>query len=149
MTFESCVQASFWDHIQGIRNTELGVLWKSFLVAAVNSFLLNFLPTFVSVATFFGYVLLGHNLTAAEAFTSLALFNVRSLCCIHACICNEIIALSGSLDGHFCTIAWPSALATCCRGTTHRLRQSPFLFSVPTPLLMRLMLQVAQAEASP
>ena len=73
------VQVSFWDQIQGIRNTELGVLWKSFLVAAVNSFLLNFLPTFVSVATFFGYVLLGHNLTAAEAFTSLALFNVCSL----------------------------------------------------------------------
>ena len=66
-----------WDQIQGVRNTELGVLWKSFLVAAVNSFLLNFLPTFVSVATFFGYVALGHNLTAAEAFTSLALFNVR------------------------------------------------------------------------
>lgn len=53
------------------------MLWQSFMVSAVNSFLLNFLPTFVSVATFFGYVLLGHNLTAAEAFTSLALFNVR------------------------------------------------------------------------
>ena len=31
------LQASMWDQIQGVRNTELGVIWRSFLVAAVNS----------------------------------------------------------------------------------------------------------------
>ena len=40
------------------------------------------MPTFVS-GHIIRHVLLGHNLTASGAFTSLALFNVRSLlvCC--------------------------------------------------------------------
>ena len=71
------VQNPFWDRIQTVRERELHTLWRSFLVAAINSFLLNAIPTFVSVTTFTVYVLLGNELTAAKAFTSLSLFSVR------------------------------------------------------------------------
>lgn len=70
------LQNPFWDRIQKVRQTELDILWKSFRVATFNSFLLNAIPTFVSVATFTTYVLLGNKLTAAKAFTSLSLFSV-------------------------------------------------------------------------
>ncbi|KAL3160420.1 hypothetical protein ABBQ32_010743 [Trebouxia sp. C0010 RCD-2024] len=72
MTWEN----PFWDRIQKVRQTELDILWKSFRVATFNSFLLNAIPTFVSVATFTTYVLLGNKLTAAKAFTSLSLFSI-------------------------------------------------------------------------
>ena len=71
------LQNPFWDRIQTVRERELHTLWRSFLVAAINSFLLNAIPTFVSVTTFPVYVLLGNELTVAKAFTSLALFSVR------------------------------------------------------------------------
>ena len=70
------LQDPFWERIQKVRQTELDILWKSFRVATFNSFLLNAIPTFVSVATFTTYVLLGNKLTAAKAFTSLSLFSV-------------------------------------------------------------------------
>ena len=71
------LQNPFWDRIQTVRERELHTLWRSFLVAAITSFLLNAIPTFVSVTTFTVYVLLGNELTAAKAFTSLSLFSVR------------------------------------------------------------------------
>ncbi len=71
-----CMQTPFWERIQKVRNTELDTLWKSFRVQTFNSFLLNAIPTFVSVGTFTVYVLLGNKLTAAKAFTSLSLFSV-------------------------------------------------------------------------
>ena len=40
------------------------------------SFILNAIPTLVSVLTFTAYILLGHKLTAAKAFTSISLFTV-------------------------------------------------------------------------
>ena len=70
------MQTPFWERIQKVRNTELDTLWKSFRVQTFNSFLLNAIPTFVSVGTFTVYVLLGNRLTAAKAFTSLSLFSV-------------------------------------------------------------------------
>ena len=76
-SFRFTLQDSFWDQIQGVRNQELSTLWKGFVVGAMNSFLFNFIPTLVSVLTFTTYVLLGHELTAAQAFTSLSLFTVR------------------------------------------------------------------------
>ncbi len=39
-------------------------------------FVLYAVPTIVPVATFAAYLLVGHTLSAAEAFTALALFNV-------------------------------------------------------------------------
>ena len=67
-----------WDRIQAVRNQELGTLWKSFIIQAFFGFTLNTIPVLVSVLTFGVYVLLGHRLTAAEAFTSLSLFTVRA-----------------------------------------------------------------------
>ncbi|CAL8468910.1 g8451 [Coccomyxa elongata] len=67
---------SMWDRIQAVRNQELGTLWRSFIVQALFGFTLNTIPVLVSVLTFGVYVLLGNKLTAAEAFTSLALFTV-------------------------------------------------------------------------
>jgi len=58
------------------RNRELALLWSGFKVAAANSLLLQTVPTLVMVATFSLYVLLGHELSAATAFTALALFSV-------------------------------------------------------------------------
>ena len=74
---ECHLQDSFWDRIQGVRNQELAILWKSAIVASCYAFLLNTVPVIVSVVTFTVYVLLGNNLTAAKAFTSLSLFTVR------------------------------------------------------------------------
>ena len=71
-----CMKTPFWERIQKVRNTELDTLWASFRVQTFNSFLLNAIPTFVSVGTFTVYVLLGNKLTAAKAFTSLSLFSV-------------------------------------------------------------------------
>ena len=71
-------QWSMWDRIQAVRNQELGTLWKSFIIQAFFGFTLNTIPVLVSVLTFGVYVLLGHRLTAAEAFTSLSLFTVRA-----------------------------------------------------------------------
>jgi hypothetical protein len=45
-------------------------------VAAVNTLLLQTIPTLVTIATFTVYVLLGNDLTAAKAFTALSLFAV-------------------------------------------------------------------------
>lgn len=70
------MQDSFWDRIQGVRNKELGVLWKAAIVTSINSFLLNAIPVLVSVVTFAVYVLMGNNLTATKAFTALSLFTV-------------------------------------------------------------------------
>lgn len=76
LTLAVPVQDSFWDRIQKVRNQELHILWKSAIVSSMYAFLLNTIPVIVSVVTFTAYVLLGNNLTAAKAFTSLSLFTV-------------------------------------------------------------------------
>ena len=73
------MQDSFWDRIQGVRNQELNILLKSAIVSSMYAFLLNTIPVIVAVATFTVYILLGNNLTAAKAFTSLSLFTVSPL----------------------------------------------------------------------
>lgn len=60
-------QDPFWDKIQRVRNTELSILWRTFVIDATNVFLLNAIPTVVSVGTFSIYVLTGNRLTAAKA----------------------------------------------------------------------------------
>jgi hypothetical protein len=59
-------QDSFWDRIQRVRNKELSILWRTFIIDSTNVFLLNAIPTVVSVSTFTAYILLGNNLTAAK-----------------------------------------------------------------------------------
>lgn len=61
-----------------MRNQELSILFKSAIVSSMYGFLLNTIPVIVAVVTFTVYILLGNNLTAAKAFTSLSLFTVRS-----------------------------------------------------------------------
>ena len=85
----SALQESFWDRIQEEREHELGTLWKSFVVAALNSFLLNSIPVIVAVATFGTYILLGNNITASQAFTALSLLNVSPLH-IHNLTCTIV-----------------------------------------------------------
>lgn len=81
-------EESFWSKINAVRNTELAILWKSFIISSVNTFLLNVIPTIVQVTTFGAYVLLGNELTAAKAVGSLhvqiADDRVRRLSASHA-----------------------------------------------------------------
>lgn len=72
----SSLQDSFWDRIQRVRNAELAILWKTFVIDSTNVFLLNAIPTVVSVATFATYILMGNNLTAAKVN-----FVVVMVCC--------------------------------------------------------------------
>lgn len=60
------MQDSFWDRIQRVRNKELSILWRTFIIDSTNVFLLNAIPTVVSVSTFTAYILLGNILTAAK-----------------------------------------------------------------------------------
>lgn len=66
----------FLQRITAIRAQELSILWKSFKLSALNTLVLQTVPTLVTIATFAMYVLLGNTLTANKAFTSLSLFSV-------------------------------------------------------------------------
>ncbi|XP_024518371.1 ABC transporter C family member 2 isoform X2 [Selaginella moellendorffii] len=67
---------SFSSKVQNVRNDELSWFRKAQLLSAINSFLLNSIPVFVTVLAFGIYTLLGGKLTPAKAFTSLSLFSV-------------------------------------------------------------------------
>lgn len=67
---------SFQTKVLDIRQDELGWFRKAQLLAAVNSFLLNSIPVFVTVIAFGVYTLIEGTLTASKAFTALALFSV-------------------------------------------------------------------------
>ena len=73
-------EAPFRERILNIRTKELGVLWKSFVLSAFNTFLLTSIPAIVAVSTFAVYIAFidtkGEGLTPAKAFTSLTLFSV-------------------------------------------------------------------------
>ena len=69
-------EAFFMQRITLIRAHELSILWKSFKLSALNTLVLQTVPTLVTIATFAMYVLLGNTLTANKAFTSLSLFSV-------------------------------------------------------------------------
>eukprot|EP00798_Chlamydomonas_sp_ICE-L_P022904 gene22904-30080_t len=73
------VKCSSWEspfladqNIAAARQKELDVLLKVSLLQAVVLFILLAVPTIVPVATFGAYLYLGHDLSAAEAFTALA-----------------------------------------------------------------------------
>ncbi|KAJ8490643.1 hypothetical protein OPV22_012364 [Ensete ventricosum] len=69
-------EQSFQSKVQSVRNDELSWFRSSQLLAAFNSFILNSIPVFVTVASFGVYTLFGGDLTPAKAFTSLSLFAV-------------------------------------------------------------------------
>jgi ATP-binding cassette, subfamily C (CFTR/MRP), member 1 len=66
----------FRERITSVRAQELTVLWQGFKLTALNTLILQAVPTVVTIATFALYVLLGHTLTATKAFTALSLFSV-------------------------------------------------------------------------
>lgn len=69
-------EVPFWSRILDIRRLELGILWKSFVLGAVNTFIVTSVPAVVAISTFAVYVSLGNELTASKAFVSLTLFDV-------------------------------------------------------------------------
>ncbi|KAM7505798.1 hypothetical protein LguiB_004702 [Lonicera macranthoides] len=69
-------EQSFQSKVQSIRDDELSWLRKALLLLALNSFILNSIPVLVTVISFGMFTLLGGELTAARAFTSLSLFAV-------------------------------------------------------------------------
>lgn len=62
------------ERIQSTRTEELGLILRSFVIRQFNAFILMATPTLVTTLTFIAYVLLGNDLTATKAFTSIALF---------------------------------------------------------------------------
>ncbi|KAG1680183.1 hypothetical protein FOA52_000296 [Chlamydomonas sp. UWO 241] len=72
----SAWEVPFLGRINISRAKELAMLWRFALLQAVIAFVLFAIPTLVPVATFGTYLFLGNSLSSAEAFTSLALFNV-------------------------------------------------------------------------
>ncbi|XP_055802158.1 ABC transporter C family member 12-like isoform X2 [Solanum dulcamara] len=69
-------EKSFQSKVQGMRNGELSWFRKAQLLAAFNNFMLNSIPVLVTVISFGSFTLLGGNLTAARAFSSLSLFAI-------------------------------------------------------------------------
>ncbi|XP_015167600.1 ABC transporter C family member 12-like isoform X5 [Solanum tuberosum] len=69
-------EKSFQSKVQGLRNGELSWFRKAQLLAAFNNFMLNSIPVLVTVISFGGFTLLGGNLTASRAFSSLSLFAI-------------------------------------------------------------------------
>lgn len=69
-------EQSFKTKISDIRERELAQLWKNQLLAMVQRIFWTAIPTVVSFVSFFAYVASGNELTAANAFTSIALFNL-------------------------------------------------------------------------
>ena len=67
---------SFESKVKEIRESELGLNLQSSLISSLNFFVLFAVPILVSVVTFLCYVLTGKTLEPAEAFTSIALFDV-------------------------------------------------------------------------
>jgi len=67
---------SFKRKVDDIRGEELKLLYKYKLVNCVSRVMWTIVPVLVSLGTFTTYVLLGNELTAAKAFTSMALFNI-------------------------------------------------------------------------
>ncbi|KAL1335647.1 hypothetical protein HN51_030120 [Arachis hypogaea] len=69
-------ESSFQSKVQNVRDDELSWFRKASLLGALNGFILNSIPVFVTVISFGMFTLLGGNLTPARAFTSLSLFAV-------------------------------------------------------------------------
>lgn len=70
-------EESFMERIRRVRQTELGMIWRAFLVASTNTVITLAIPAAASVGAFGTYVLVSHkNLTPAQAFTSLSLLAV-------------------------------------------------------------------------
>lgn len=73
-------EIAFEGKVNEIRNRELGVLYYIALVVAVGfTLIFSSVPVVQPILVFFTYISLGNELTAAKAFTTIALFNVMQL----------------------------------------------------------------------
>ncbi|CAI5991998.1 unnamed protein product [Closterium sp. NIES-64] len=69
-------EGSFQSKVARVRADEMGQISKAQYIMAINFLLMSVLPVLVTVVSFGCYSLLGHQLTAAKAFTSISLFAV-------------------------------------------------------------------------
>ena len=70
-------EESFLRRIRGVRDRELAMIWRAFLVASANTVITLAVPAAASVGAFGTYVVVSRkNLTPAQAFTSLSLLAV-------------------------------------------------------------------------
>ncbi|MES1913923.1 MAG: hypothetical protein MHM6MM_006066, partial [Cercozoa sp. M6MM] len=69
-------ETRFGQRIEGVRDEELVQLRKYVFLKVVSSLFWTATPTVVSLTAFAAYTWFGHELTAAKAFTALALFNI-------------------------------------------------------------------------
>ncbi len=69
-------ELSFFARLNATRERELGFLRNYLLIDAVSTVIWTIVPLLVSISTFAVFVALGNELSPAEAFTSLALFNI-------------------------------------------------------------------------
>ncbi|GJP74244.1 hypothetical protein CLOP_g4860 [Closterium sp. NIES-67] len=69
-------EESFQGKVARVRGDEMGQISKAQYIMAINFLLMSVVPVLVTVVSFGCYSLLGHQLTAAKAFTSISLFAV-------------------------------------------------------------------------
>ncbi|CAI5503205.1 unnamed protein product, partial [Closterium sp. Naga37s-1] len=69
-------EESFQSKVARVRSDEMGQISKAQYIMAINFLLMSVVPVLVTVVSFGCYSLLGHQLTAAKAFTSISLFAV-------------------------------------------------------------------------
>ncbi|CAI5980420.1 unnamed protein product [Closterium sp. NIES-65] len=69
-------EESFQSKVARVRADEMGQISKAQYIMAINFLLMSVVPVLVTVVSFGCYSLLGHQLTAAKAFTSISLFAV-------------------------------------------------------------------------
>ncbi|CAI7915911.1 unnamed protein product, partial [Closterium sp. NIES-53] len=69
-------EESFQGKVARVRSDEMGQISKAQYIMAINFLLMSVVPVLVTVVSFGCYSLLGHQLTAAKAFTSISLFAV-------------------------------------------------------------------------
>ncbi|CAH9085442.1 unnamed protein product [Cuscuta epithymum] len=75
------IKLQAWDDfyllkLESLRNVEHNWLWKSLRLSAISAFIFWGSPTFISVATFVGCVLMGIPLTAGRVLSALATFRM-------------------------------------------------------------------------
>ncbi|GER54532.1 ABC transporter family protein [Striga asiatica] len=66
----------YLERLTGLRKTEHGWLWKSLRLSALSAFIFWGAPTFISVVTFGGCLLMGIPLTAGRVLSALATFRM-------------------------------------------------------------------------
>jgi ABC-type multidrug transport system fused ATPase/permease subunit len=92
-------EESFQDRLLGLRQVELQELWHYAFAQALSIMLWSTTPLAVAVATFFTYIMSGHQLEVASALTALALFDIlRFPLRMLPLVINRIVEASVSMN---------------------------------------------------